>query len=137
MNKFILSALIIFSALSTGRVDAQESKKNNYVVSTVQVKQIIPILLTAAALAEEDGEDFGILEVIIYGATVKELTDISKMKNIMRQANQNIVIFKVCQIALDHYSVSLEDIPEEFQPVENAFTELLQLQRSGYFSIEL
>lgn len=137
MNKLIISTIIFLLAMSAGRVDAQEMRKNNYVVSTVQVKQITPILLTAAALADEDGEDFGILEVIIYGATVKELTDKYKMTKLMQQANHTEVILKVCKIALDHYGVSVEDIPEEFQPVENAFTELLQLQRSGYFSIEL
>lgn len=137
MNKLILSALIIFSAISIGKVEAQESKKNNYVVSTVQVKQINPILLTATALADEDGEVFGNFDLIIYGETVKELTDKSKMTTMMQQANQTKMILKVCKIAMDHYGVSVEDIPQEFQPVENAFTELLQLQRSGYFSIEL
>jgi hypothetical protein len=86
MNKLTINTLIFLFAISAGRVDAQEMRKNNYVVSTVQVQQITPISLTAAALAEEGGDLFGNFELIIYGDTV---------------------------------------------------TELLQLQRSGYFSIEL
>ena len=137
MNKLIIKSLLLLLPIISGKVYAQEEDKINYVVSTVKVQQMTPILLAARALAEEDGDQFGNFELIIYGETVKDLKDEAKMEKWIQQANQANVKLKVCQIALDHYGVSLSDIPSEFQPVKNAFTDLLQLKKSGYLSIEL
>jgi hypothetical protein len=50
-----------------------QGEMNNYVVSTTQIPQLQPIILTAEALKEEDGAKFGDFQIVMYGPNVKSL----------------------------------------------------------------
>lgn len=135
-----VNAAIIFLVLFTTSVNAQTSRnteKFNYIVSTSRTAQLEPIIATAEALAKEDAEKFGEFQAIIYGKTVQELTDKETMKKFIAKAKNANVRLIVCNMALKTFEVNPNDIPDEFEIVDNAFTHILQMQKQGYLSIQL
>jgi intracellular sulfur oxidation DsrE/DsrF family protein len=113
-------------------------EKNNYVVSTTKVPQLKPIILTAEALKEEDGQQFGDFQILVYGNSVKELTDKQKMEPYVIQAKAAGAKIFACSIALERNGVAPEELHEYIKVVDHAFTHLLQLQKNkNYYSIEL
>lgn len=140
MKNLFLSITLLVSALFATSGLAQNTmhhKKNNYVVLTKTIPQLNPIILTAKALAAEDGNKFGDFQVIICGKTVTDLTDKEMMHKFMddaKKANAKIVI---CGISLKQFGVSPKDIPQELEVVDNGILYNFQLQKKGYLSIEL
>ncbi|WP_261376840.1 hypothetical protein [Gillisia sp. Hel_I_86] len=88
MKKLILG-LTILALTFANTANAQTSKQgyhsHNYVVLTKKIPQLQPIILTAEALAEEDGKSFGDFQAIICGKTVEDLTDKEMMKSFIEK----------------------------------------------------
>ena len=138
--KHLFNTVIIFLVLFTTSISAQNStniEKFNYIVSTVKTDQLKPIIETAIALKKEDAQKFGDFQVIIYGKTVKELTNKENLEKIIKEANSANVKLLVCNMALKKFEVDPKNIPQEFEVVDNAFTHILQMQKQGYLSIQL
>ena len=140
MNKIILGltilALTFISPLSA-QTNIEGHHSHNYVILTKKVEQLQPIILTAEALAEEDGESFGDFQAIICGKTVEDLTDKIKMKSFIEKAEKANVKIVVCGLSMKKFNVNKEDIPNELEVVENGLLHDFQLQKRGYLSIEL
>ncbi|MCM4156468.1 DsrE family protein [Gramella sp. AN32] len=140
MKKLILGLTILALTL-TNTLNAQTSKQehhsHNYVVLTKKIPQLQPIILTAEALAEEDGVSFGDFQTIICGKTVEDLTDKEMMKSFIEKAEKSHVKIVVCGFSLKKFKVNKEDIPEELEVVDNGILHDFQLQKKGYLSIEL
>lgn len=140
MNKIILGftilALTFISPLSA-QSNIEGHHSHNYVILTKKVEQLQPIILTAEALAEEDGESFGDFQAIICGKTVEDLTDKIKMKSFIEKAEKAKVKIVVCGLSMKKFNVNKEDIPNELEVVENGLLHDFQLQKRGYLSIEL
>ncbi|MFD2790745.1 sulfur reduction protein DsrE [Arenibacter sp. H213] len=134
---FLKTSLIVLTLIFSGTVNAQENKANDYAVLTTKIQQLKPITLAAASLLKEDGNLFGSFETIIYGKEVVSLTDKKLMKSYLMEAKKANVTLVVCKMALDHYNVSVKDIPKEFKVVPNAFTYYLQLQKKGVMGLSL
>lgn len=140
MKTFILSSVAILLAVFTNPVNAQEKSKNdqqNYVVLTKKLPQLQPIFLTAEALAEEDGDNFGNFEVIICGKTVQELPGNEMMQQYIDRAKKAKVDLVICGFSLKKFGVDQKDISPELRTVENGILYNLQLQKKGYTSISL
>lgn len=103
MKKLILG-LFILTLTFTNVLNAQTSKQDhhshNYVVLTKKIPQLQPIILTAEALAEEDGKSFGDFQAIICGKTVEDLTDKEMMKKFIEKAQKAHVKIVVCGFSL-------------------------------------
>src|SRR5690606_9176985 len=78
--------LLLMLSLNLSAQSISTVTKNYYVVYTTQIPQLQPIILTALALQEEDGENFGDFQIVFYGPNVLELTDNEKMETYTRQA---------------------------------------------------
>lgn len=140
MKNLFLSTMILVLAFSTFSAEAQNRKhhkKNNYVVLTKTIPQLQPIILTAEALAEEDGKKFGDFQVIICGKTVTDLTDKEMMQKFIAQAEKAKVKIVICGFSLKQFKVDQKDIPQELEIVDNGILHNFQLQKKGYLSIEL
>lgn len=109
----------------------------NYLVITQKIEQLKPVSMTSAALAEEDGKDFGEFKVVLYGPEVVQLTDKKKMRSIIKTARKSHLKLAVCAMALDKMGVDHKKIPKAFEIVDNAFLHFNQLQKAGYISLSL
>ncbi|HET8753255.1 MAG TPA: DsrE family protein, partial [Salinimicrobium sp.] len=121
MKNLFLSSLFLFTVIFSIPAESQEKDltRNNYVVLTNKVPQITPIILTAEALAEEDGKNFGDFQIIICGSTVKNLTEEEKMKPYISKAEKAGVKIVVCGFSLNKFGIKTEELPKEFKVVEN------------------
>lgn len=141
MKMYILSSIVFLFTLFTNPVNAQvqseQQGQENYVVLTKKIPQLQPIFLTAEALAEEDGSNFGKFEVIICGKTVKELTDKEMMQEYIEKAEKAHVELVICGFSLNKFGVDKKDISPELRTVENGILYNLQLQKKGYTSISI
>lgn len=139
MKTLFLSSLAFVLMLITNPVNAQETTttQNNYVVLTKKVEQLKPIILTARSLKEEDGENFGDYQAIICGQDITLLTDKEKMKGFLIDAKEAGVKLIACGFSMKKFGVDAEDIPAEFEIVENGILYYFQLQKKGYYSLGL
>ncbi|WP_034888668.1 DsrE family protein [Gillisia sp. Hel_I_29] len=140
MKKLILGLTILaltFTSSLNAQTTKQEQHSHNYVVLTKKIPQLQPIILTAEALAEEDGKSFGDFQAIICGKTVENLTDKEMMKSFIEKAEKAHVKIVVCGLSLKKFKVNKEDIPHELEVVDNGLLHNFQLQKKGYLSIEL
>jgi intracellular sulfur oxidation DsrE/DsrF family protein len=140
MKKAILSIVIILISVlsSMGQTsNTMEQHTHNYVVLTKKVPQLQPIILTAKALAEEDGEYFGDFQVIICGKTVTDLRDGNEIKQFIEKAEAANVKIVVCGFSIKKFKVDKNDIPQELEIVDNGILHNFQLQKKGYMSIAL
>lgn len=140
MKNLFLSTMVLVLAFFNSSAEAQNRmhhKKNNYVVLTKTIPQLQPIILTAEALAEEDGRKFGDFQVIICGKTVTDLTDKEMMRKFIDKAEKANVKIVICGLSLKQFGVDQKDIPQELEVVDNGILHNFQLQKKGYLSIEL
>jgi intracellular sulfur oxidation DsrE/DsrF family protein len=140
MKNLFLSTIVLVLALSIFSAEAQNTmhhEKNNYVVLTTKIPQLNPIILTAEALAEEDGEKFGDFQVIICGKTVTDLTDKEMMRKFIDKAEKANVKIVICGLSMKKFGVDQKDISQELEVVGNGILHNFQLQKKGYLSVEL
>ena len=132
---FMLLAMLAF----TGKAQtAPNENMNNYVVSTIQIPQLQPIILTAEALKEEDGAKFGDFQIVMYGPNVKGLTNKEEMETYTSKAKAAGVSISVCKISLDRLGIDPAELHEYIQIVDHAYTHLIQLQKNkNYYSLRL
>lgn len=138
MKKIVLifSVFIMMFSLKTHAQD-HHPEKNNYVVLTKKIPQLQPILITAEELKKEDGNNFGDFQVIVCGQTVKGLTNKEELKKYFDRAKKAGVSINACGFSLKKFDVDPEKIPSEMEIVENGILYDFQLQKKGYYSIEL
>ena len=140
MRTLLISSIALFFAFFTTPAEAQtkaDASKNNYVVLTRNLQQLQPIILSAEALAEEDGKKFGDFKAIICGKTVKELGKNETTQAFIEKAEKANVEIHVCGFSLKKFGVDRNALPKELKIAENGILFNLQLQKQGYFSIEL
>lgn len=138
MKKYIFSTIIMVIALfATAQAQQLPIQKNNYVVLTKKVPQLQPILLTAKALKEEEGERFGDFQVIICGKLIGDITNPEKMKDFIEKAEKAGVKIIACGFSLNKFEVDTTKIPDEINTVENGILYNFQLQKKGYMSLSL
>lgn len=141
MKTFIYSsALMLITLFSSCATQAQvkvNSIKNNYVVLTKKVPQLQPIILTAEALKQEDGARYGDFQVIICGSEIGNITDVEKMSDFIRKAEEAGVQIVACGFSLNKFKVDKTKLPKEIMTVENGILYNFQLQKKGYKSISL
>lgn len=109
----------------------------NYVVITKKVNQLKPILLSAQALKEADGEDFGDFQIIICGKNITGITDGETMVPLLSDAGKAGVQIIACGFSLKKFDVDPARIPGGIKVVDNGILYNFQLQKKGYKSIEL
>lgn len=139
MKKFTgILVVLLMLAISAQAQSLPEKDKNNYAVSTTKIPQLQPIILTAEALKQEDGEKFDDFQVILYGLEIEGLTDLEKMDPIVKKAQAAGVEIMVCQLSLNKLEIEPGELHPGIKVVGHAFTHLLQLQKNkNYYSITL
>ena len=140
MKNLFLSTIILVLVFSTFSAEAQNRmhhKKNNYVVLTKKVAQLQPIILTAEALKEEEGENFGDFQVIICGKEIGDITDAEKITKFIEKAEKAGVKLVACGFSLNKFKVDKTKVPKEMKIVENGIFYNFQLQKKGYKSLSL
>ena len=130
--------LLLMLSLNLSAQSISTVTKNHYVVSTTQIPQLQPIILTALALQEEDDENFRDFQIVFYGPNVLELTDNEKMETYTRQAKAAGVNILVCRISIDRLGIDPKDMHGYIKMVDHAYTHIIQLQKNqNYYSLQL
>lgn len=138
--KTIFTATLFFLTFFTQNINAQDTNiltVNNYIVMTKNIAQLQPIILTAEALKQEDGANFGKFEVIICGKQIGDITSPEKMGDYIAMANAAGVQIIACGFSLNKFKVDKTKVPKEIITVENGILYNFQLQKEGYKSITL
>ncbi|HLW14986.1 MAG TPA: hypothetical protein VKX30_05775 [Flavobacteriaceae bacterium] len=136
----ILSTLLLSLVFLTGSaqgISKQNTEQHNYVVMTKNVQQIHPILLAAEELKKEDGENFGVFEVIVCGKNIGDLTDSNKIEKLYERAEKLGVSIIACGFSLNRFKVEKSKLPEGMRVVENGILHSLNLQKKNYYSLDL
>ncbi len=140
MKTYIFSSVFLIITLFTATyMNAQQAtnEKNNYVVLTKKVAQLQPIILTAEALKEEEGDNFGDFQVIICGKEIGDITDAEKINKFIIKAEKAGVQLVACGFSLNKFKVDKTKVPKEMKTVENGILYNFQLQKKGYKSLSL
>lgn len=138
-RSIIYLSAICFFFIGTTTLKAQDfnSKKNNYLILSKNIRQIEPMLLTAHELAVEDGENYGDFYVIICGKTVKDIPNNEDLERLLEKAKAQHVSIFVCGISLNKFNISPEDLPETLTVIENGILYGLQLAKKGFITLTI
>lgn len=71
-------------------------------------------------------------EVVIWGSVVKDLKKGTELHDYLKALEVKGLQVTVCQIALDYFDVSKEDLPYGIKVVPDAHVRLFELQALGY-----
>ena len=104
----IFCSLFFFFGIGNSTINAQT--KNNYVVLSKNIQQLQPILQTATALQEEDGNKFGEFHVIFCGKTLQETQDNPEFTALLKTAHKQAVKVFACGISLKKLNLFLLDL---------------------------
>jgi intracellular sulfur oxidation DsrE/DsrF family protein len=147
LNKNIikLTALILFVVGLAFTAKAQikpcpgeNSGKRNYAILVRNTQHMQAALKTASQM-KASGKDYDAFEVVVCGKVVNELIDKGhkQLPNMLKQAEELEVRFSVCGMSLDKFSISPEQLPEQFELVDNGLIRIFELQENCYYTIEL
>ncbi|MBB4079186.1 intracellular sulfur oxidation DsrE/DsrF family protein [Lewinella aquimaris] len=146
MKRFLLAILLLslttsFSsglfAQDTTRTTPYHQQTNNYVVLTKKIPQLKPILLTAEAFKQEDGDTFGDFRIVICGQGIVDITDRAQIDPFIAQAKEFGVKLVACGFSLDKFKVARTDVPADIEIVDNGIQYNFTLQKAGYYSLSL
>lgn len=131
--------ILCFVLLSLTTLNAQNfnSEKNNYLVLSKNIQQLKPILITANALAEEDPKMHGKFYILLCGKTVEDIPDNSEFKTLLKTINSEHTTVFVCGLSLQKFKVSLNNLPQEVEVVDNGILYAFQLKKQGFISLTI
>ncbi|WP_274474568.1 sulfur reduction protein DsrE [Mangrovimonas aestuarii] len=135
-NSIIHITTMFLLLLGTTQLQAHEinPKKNNYLVLTKNIQQLKPVLLTANALAKEDGRKYGDFHVIICGKTVNDIVDNPDFNELLEKAKaQKLKVF-VCGISLSKFNINPETLPSNLEITPNGILYGFQLVKKGFIT---
>lgn len=144
--KTILSTLVLSLIFITANAQqsfsaeiakVEDKNVNNYVVLTRKVEQLKPILLAAQQLAKEDNNQFGNFEIIVCGKEIGDLTNEEKMKEHLENAERVNATIIACGFSLNKFKVDPNKIPGNIKIIDNGILHNINLQKKGYYSLEL
>ena len=138
-NSVLFITTMLLLLVGTSQLYAQKinSKKNNYLVLSKNIKQLKPVLLTATELAKEDGKKHGSFYVIICGKTVTEIADNPDFNTLLEKAkDQNVKVF-VCGISLSKFNISPEMLPDTLEIIPNGILYGFQLTKKGFITLTI
>ena len=133
----LIAALLIAQTAVAQDTQKFDNKKNNYIVTTTKVKQLNPIYFSSLDMKAEDGKNYGAYHVVFYGADIKQLTDPELMKPYLDKLNKNGVKLFACGFSMKNAKIDASELVEGIEVVENGLTYSLQLQKKGFYAVEL
>ena len=138
-NAILFITTMLLLLFGTYQLQAQNinAEMNNYLVLSKNIKQIKPILMTANALAKEDGKKYGAFYVIICGKTVTQINDNSDFNTLLEEAKaQNVKVF-VCGISLSKFNITPETLPNTLEVIPNGILYGFQLTKRGFITLTI
>lgn len=138
-NTIIVLSSLFLLLFGSFQAQAQDfnPKKNNYLALSKNIQQLAPVVLTAEALAKEDGKKYGKFFMVIYGKTVEDIPDNEEFADLLKKAEAlNVEVF-VCELALKKFKVGKDGLPDHLKFTGNAFLYGYQLQKKGFITLSL
>ena len=134
---FITALLVLILGTREFKAQTLKTDQNDYVVLSKNIQQLQPILMTATALAKEDGKAYGEFQVLFCGKTVTDIKANPKLQALLKKATlQNIKVY-VCGLSLQAFGVNSEELPESLEVVDNAILYGFQLKKQGFISLTI
>jgi len=134
MRKWILCFVaLVLSGVATQAI----GQEKNYVLSTANPHYIPAIIATANTIAEQESEQLGTIEIVLYGAAVKNLDQAETTAAWLASVKHSKIAFKACNMALNKLHVDKNKLPKQFDVVANAFVYILKLKEKGYYALDL
>jgi len=105
---------------------------NNYIMTTGVANYIPAMIITAAEMKKEEGEQFGDFQIVVYGAAVKLFADKAEGQKLVDMAKEAGATIVLCEFALKHFGIERESLPDGIEYVNNAFKYNLNMKIKGY-----
>ncbi|MCR8667826.1 DsrE family protein [Aestuariibaculum sp. M13] len=127
---------VLFSAI-TLQAQNENTETLNYSILSKNIQQLKPALITANALAKEDGKTYGNLYVVFCGKTVQDIADNSEFNALLKDIISNQVKIFICGLSLKKFNVNPVDLRKNIQVVENGILYAFQLKKQGFISLTI
>lgn len=136
-NIIFSTVFILFFGITQLQAQDYSIDKNNYLVLSKNIQQLKPVLLTANALEEEDGKNYGDFYVVICGKTVKDIANNPEFSKLLELAkSQNVKVF-ACGISLNNFNINPEELPDNIAITENGILYGFQLVKKGFITLTI
>ena len=136
-NISIITMLLILFGIGTTQAQTVNLEKTNYLVLSKNIQQLKPVMLTAAELAKQDGNNYGEFYVIFCGKTVQGITKDNDFLSLAQEAKeQNLKVF-VCGLSLKKFGIDPKDIPKTMEVTENGILDGFQLTKKGFITLTI
>ncbi len=138
-SSILFIATLCLLLMSNNSLKAQEfnPEKNNYLILSKNIRQLEPVLLTAAELSTADGDDYGEFYVVLCGKTVTDIPDNPEFVRLLKRAEAlNVRIF-VCGISLAKFKIDANQVPTGATVIENGILYGLQLSKLGFIALTI
>lgn len=138
-NSIIFITTMSLLLFGTIRLQAQDINptKNNYLVLSKNIEQLKPVLLTANALAEEDGKKYGAFYLIFCGKTVNDIEDNPDFNEQLKKAKAQHVKVFVCGISLSKFNINPDTLPDNLEITPNGILSGFQLVKKGFITLTI
>lgn len=95
--------------------------------------------LKTASQMVESGTHYEAFEVVICGKEVMKLAnkENKQLSGMLQQAQDLKVSFSVCGMSLNKFNISPEELPDQFEVVNNGLIRIFELQENCYYTLEL
>jgi intracellular sulfur oxidation DsrE/DsrF family protein len=143
-NNIPLFILILFASALAFNASAQSTPctggntEKKYALLVRSTEHMGAALKTASQM-KASGKKYDAFEVVVCGKVVQELTDKEnkQIPDMLTQAKTLNVTFTVCGMSLDKFKLSSDQLPDQFEVVENGIIRIFELQDNCYHTIEL
>lgn len=136
-NLIIIISIFFFSGKNQLHAQHFNPEKNNYLILSKNIQQLKPILLTAEALKKEDGKDYGDFHVVICGKTVRNITENTKFKELLKKLKEKNVKVFACGISLNKFNIDKNKLPSNLNVVDNGILYALQLTKKKFITLTI
>lgn len=136
-NSIIFSISMVLMLLGTAHAQNPSEGINNYLILSKNIQQLQPAILTAGALAEEDGNHFGEFYIIICGKTVQDIPHNKEFETLLKKAKARDIKVFVCGLSLNKFGVNQDDLPDNLEITKNGILYGFQLSKKGFITLTI
>lgn len=136
-NPIIVLTTMFLVLFGTAQAQDFNPEKNNYLVLSKNIQQLKPAMLTASALAKEDGEQYGDFYMVICGKTVQDIPHNDDFKKLLKEAKAHNMNVFVCGLSLSKFNINLNEIPKNLEITQNGILYGFQLSKKGFIALTI
>lgn len=110
-------------------------KMNEYALLAKDERSVVSATFTGVELFQENTTKS--FHVVIMGPVVKDIHLNVELLEIMKNGTEHGIKYVFCEIALERFGLSKEDLPDYLSTTPNAHTYILSLMKQGFYTLTI